>query len=212
MRGQLAEVRRLADVRPLDRLSSIRVKLGSITVLAVLVTIGTLYVLIGFALRNSEREVALRQSLGSARDLSAQAFDAVGHRTASLPEVAARAGRFVLVVDAAGNVLQASMPVPGTVARALAGSVDTGFVDGLEYVDVEQAGKRFRPPHRPGAFVVLARDGSANFLIVEIGDLAPGARDSDRLELHSRARFEVDAASDGAWQALTHGHRAVPAH
>ena len=39
MRRQLAEVRRLAGVRPLDRLSSIRVKLGSITVLAVLVTI-----------------------------------------------------------------------------------------------------------------------------------------------------------------------------
>ncbi|MEA2502275.1 MAG: hypothetical protein QOD01_2386 [Actinomycetota bacterium] len=123
-------------VRPLDRLSSIRVKLGSITVLAVLVTIGTLYVLIGFALRNSEREVALRQSLGSARDLSTQAFDAGGRRTASLPEAAARAGHFVLVVDAQGEVLQASMPVPGTVAKALAGSVDTGFVDGLEYVGV----------------------------------------------------------------------------
>jgi signal transduction histidine kinase len=123
-------------VRPLDRLSSIRVKLGSITVLAVLVTIGTLYVLIGFALRNSEREVALRQSLGSARDLSAQAFDAGGSRTASLPEAASRAGRFVLVLDAEGKVLQASMPVPGTVAKALAGSVDTGFVDGLEYVGV----------------------------------------------------------------------------
>ena len=121
MRRQLAEVRRLADVRPLDRLSSIRVKLGSITVLAVLVTIGTLYVLIGFALRNSEREVALRQSLGSARDLSAEAFDAQGHRTASLPEAAARVGRFVLVVDGQGQILQASMPVPGTVARALAG-------------------------------------------------------------------------------------------
>ncbi|HEY4939018.1 MAG TPA: ATP-binding protein [Actinomycetota bacterium] len=136
MRRQLAEVRRLADVRPLDRLSSIRVKLGSITVLAVLVTIGTLYVLIGFALRNSEREVALRQSLGSARDLSTQAFDAGGRRTASLPEAAARAGHFVLVVDAQGEVLQASMPVPGTVAKALAGSVDTGVVDGLEYVGV----------------------------------------------------------------------------
>jgi signal transduction histidine kinase len=136
MRRQLAEVRRLADVRPLDRLSSIRVKLGSITVLAVLVTIGTLYVLIGFALRNSEREVALRQSLGSARDLSAEAFDAGGRRTASLPEAAARAGRYVLVVDAQGEVLHASMPVPGSVAKALAGSVDTGFVDGLEYVGV----------------------------------------------------------------------------
>src|SRR5260370_37842434 len=109
-------------VRPLDRLSSIRVKLGAITVLAVLVTIGTLYVLVGFALRNSEREVALRQSLGSARDLAAQAFDAHGHRTASLPEAAARVARVVLVVDDQGQSLHASMPVPGTGARALAGS------------------------------------------------------------------------------------------
>ena len=136
MRKQLADVRRLADVRPLDRLSSIRVKLGSITVLAVLVTIGTLYVLIGFALRNSEREVALHQSLGSARDLAAQAFDAGGHPAAALPDAAGRAGRFVLVVDAQGGVLQSSMPVPSTVTKALAGSVDTGFVNGLEYVGV----------------------------------------------------------------------------
>jgi len=67
---------------------------------------------------------------------AAQAFDAVGRGTASLPEAAARAGRFVLVLDAEGKVLQASMPVPGTVAKALAGSVDTGFVDGLEYVGI----------------------------------------------------------------------------
>jgi signal transduction histidine kinase len=136
MRRQLAEVRRLADVRPLDRLSSIRVKLGSITVLAVLVTIGTLYVLIGFALRNSEREVALRQSLSSARDLAAQAFDAGGGQAATLAEASGRAGRFVVVVDARGAVLQSSMPIPGTTAKALAGSVDTGRVDGLEYVGV----------------------------------------------------------------------------
>ncbi len=133
---RLAEVRRLADVRPLDRLSSIRVKLGSVTVLAVVVTIGTLYVLIGFALRNSEREVAFRQSLRSARDLAALAFDPAGNRSPALPEAAGRAGRFALVVDARGDVLQSSMPVPPTVSKALAGSVDTGVVEGLEYVGV----------------------------------------------------------------------------
>lgn len=136
MKKQLAEVRRLAEVRPLDRLSSIRVKLGSVTVLAVVVTIGTLYVLIGFALRNSEREVAFRQTLRSARDLAALAFDAGGDRSAALPEAAGRAGRFAVVVDARGSVLQSSMPVPASVGKALAGSVDTGVADGLEYVGV----------------------------------------------------------------------------
>ena len=136
VKHQLAEVRRLAEVHPLDRLRSIRVKLGSVTVLAVIVTIGTLYVLVGYALRNSEREVAFRQSLRSARDLATQAFDAAGARSPILSEASGRAGRFALVLDAGGHVLSSSMPVPPTVSKALAGSVDTGVVDGVEYVGV----------------------------------------------------------------------------
>jgi signal transduction histidine kinase len=123
----------LTDVRPLDRLSSIRAKLGSVTVLAVVVTIGLLYVLVGFALR---RDLTFRQSLENAHDLAAIAFDASGAPAASLAELVARTGRPTVVVDEGGRVLERGMPVPRTVGKALAGSVDTGEVGGVEYVGV----------------------------------------------------------------------------
>ena len=123
----------LTDLRPLDRLSSIRAKLGSVTVFAVVVTIGLLYVLVGFALR---RDLMFRQSLEAAHDLAAVAFDGAGVPAPSLAELAGRAGRATLVVDAQGHVLQRGMRTPGTVGTALAGSVDTGVVNGVEYVGV----------------------------------------------------------------------------
>ena len=43
-------------MRPLDRLPSIRAKLGSVIVFAVAVTILILYIAMGFALRRSERD------------------------------------------------------------------------------------------------------------------------------------------------------------
>lgn len=129
-------MKKVLDLRPLDRLPTIRAKLGSITVFAVAVTIISLYALVGFALRDSLREIATRQSLQSARDLASQAFDVSGGASSSLPAAAARAGRFALVVDASGKVLQESMPLPASVAKALAGSVDQGEADGLEYVGV----------------------------------------------------------------------------
>ena len=43
-------------MRPLDRLPSIRAKLGSVIVFAVAVTILILYIAVGFALRRSERD------------------------------------------------------------------------------------------------------------------------------------------------------------
>src|SRR6266852_7508519 len=75
-----------------------------------------------------------------------------------------------------------------------------------------EARKRMGAPHRPGAIVVLARYGGPDLLLVEVGDFAAGPRDRDRLKLHSRAHFQIDAAPHGAGQALAHGNRAVPAH
>ncbi|GAC1366169.1 MAG: hypothetical protein NVSMB32_10270 [Actinomycetota bacterium] len=129
-------MKRLADFRPVDRLPTIRAKLGSITVFAVAVTIMSLYVLVGFALRDSEHELAFRQSLKSAHDLATQAIGPNGAAAPELPAAAGRAGRFALVADAQGKVLQQSMPLPPTVAKVLAGSVDSGVTAGIEYVGV----------------------------------------------------------------------------
>jgi signal transduction histidine kinase len=128
--------RRIVSFRPLDRLPTIRSKLGSITVFAVAVTIISLYVLVGFALRDSARELAFRQSLKAAHDLAAQAFDANGTPSGDIQAATSRAGRFALVVGAQGGVLQTSMPRPLTIGKALAGAVDSGVVSGVDYVGV----------------------------------------------------------------------------
>ncbi|MGH2719183.1 MAG: sensor histidine kinase [Actinomycetota bacterium] len=130
-------MRNLLDRQPLERLPTIKAKLGTITVFAVAVTVVCLYVLVGYALRDSESEVAFRQSLSAARELSGNAFGSGGSPSAALSAAAARAGRFALVVDAQDHVLQESMPLPPSTAKALDGSpVDTGVVDGVSYVGV----------------------------------------------------------------------------
>ncbi|HWD07758.1 MAG TPA: ATP-binding protein [Actinomycetota bacterium] len=129
-------MRNLLDRRPLERLPTIKAKLGTITVFAVAVTVACLYVLVGYALRDSESEVAFRQSLSAARELSGVAFGPNGVPSATLGAAAARAGRFALVVDAQGHVLQESMPTPKSIYKSLDGSVDTGVVDGVSYVGV----------------------------------------------------------------------------
>src|SRR5579883_1264779 len=130
-------MRNLLDRQPLERLPTIKAKLGTITVFAVAVTVACLYVLVGYALRDSESELAFRQSLSSARALAGDAFTASGAPSPSLSAAVARAGRFALVVDAQDHVLQASMPVPKTIDKALNGSsFDSGVVDGVSYVGV----------------------------------------------------------------------------
>ena len=135
--SRLRRLRRWAlNVRPLDRLPTIRSKLGSITVFAVVVTIASLYVLVGFALRDSARDLAFRQSLKAAHDLAAGAFTSTGAPSPDLALALSRAGRFALVVDAQGGVLQDSMPKPPTISRALSGAVDTGVMGDVDYVGV----------------------------------------------------------------------------
>ena len=65
-------------MRPLDRLPSIRAKLGSVIVFAVAVTILIMYIAVGFALRQSDRDRELRQLVGQAQVVAALSFNPVG--------------------------------------------------------------------------------------------------------------------------------------
>ena len=65
-------------MRPLDRLTSIRAKLGSVIVFAVAVTILIMYVAIGFALRKSDRDREFRAAVAEAKGLQTLAFGPTG--------------------------------------------------------------------------------------------------------------------------------------
>jgi signal transduction histidine kinase len=122
-------------MRPLDRLPSIRAKLGFVIVFAVAVTILIMYVTVGFALRKSERDRQFRQLVGQANAVAAVGFSANGHPAMgtlrrALAELPGRA----VVVDATGTAVAGDLPVPATVDRALSGKLDTGVAGSLEYI------------------------------------------------------------------------------
>lgn len=122
--------------RPLDRLHSIRAKLGSVVVFAVAVTIVILYIAVGFALRTLERDREFRELLGEARGISALGFTSLGNPSPALLRATEQVTGPVLVLDRFGQPLVGDMPVPETIARALAGSVDTGTIGSMEYIGV----------------------------------------------------------------------------
>ena len=62
--------------RPLDRLTSIRAKLGSTVVIAVALALAISYVLIAFALRNSPRDSEAIDALSLARQVATGRIDA----------------------------------------------------------------------------------------------------------------------------------------
>jgi signal transduction histidine kinase len=125
-------------MRPLDRLPSIRAKLGSVIVFAVAVTILIMYVAVGFAFRQYERDRRFRELLIRTRTISALGFDSAGRPSAPLLAAIKRLSKRnrVVVVDAVGNRLLGDLPVPSTVARALGGQVDTGQMANQEYIGV----------------------------------------------------------------------------
>jgi signal transduction histidine kinase len=121
---------------PLDRLRSIRAKLGSVIVFAVAVTILIMYISVGFALRKSERDREFRSLLGQARSVAALGFTAEGQPSPALRKaISANPGQAV-VVDANGNAVAGTLKVPDTVQRVLAGNVDTERVGSREYIGV----------------------------------------------------------------------------
>jgi signal transduction histidine kinase len=122
--------------RPLERLHSIRIKLGSVVVFAVAVTIVILYIAVGFALRMLERDREFRELLGEARGISALGFTSLGDPSAALLRATEQVSGPVVVLDRFGQPLVGDMPVPDTVGRALAGSVDTSTTGSIEYIGV----------------------------------------------------------------------------
>ena len=123
-------------LRPLHQVSSIRVKLGSVVVFAVAVTILIMYVAVGFALRTSERDREFRESLGEARGVAALGFKANGDPSGALDRARSQVSRPIVVIDADGDRLAGDMNVPKTVGRVLAGNVDTGTLGTEEYLGV----------------------------------------------------------------------------
>lgn len=122
-------------MRPLDRLPTIRAKLGSVIVFAVAVTILIMYVAVGFALRKSERDRELRQLLGQAQVVAALSFTPAGEPSRSLKRVTEQLPNPVVVVDRSGKRLAGNLEIPST-QRALAGAVDTETHGRIEYLGV----------------------------------------------------------------------------
>jgi signal transduction histidine kinase len=123
-------------MRPLDRLPTIRSKLGSVIVFAVAVTILIMYIAVGFALRESDRDRELRQLLGQAQGVAALSFTPTGTPSRQLNRVIGQVPNPVVVVDDSGKVLAGDLEVPATVHRALAGAVDTATNGRIEYLGV----------------------------------------------------------------------------
>jgi signal transduction histidine kinase len=123
-------------MRPLDRLPTIRAKLGSVIVFAVAVTIFILYVAVGFAFRQFERNREFRELLGEAKGIAALAFTSTGTPSRSLAERLQQLPGPVVVVDASGRSLAGDLTVPPTVQRVLSGAVDTGTTGNQEYLGV----------------------------------------------------------------------------
>jgi signal transduction histidine kinase len=125
-----------APMRPLDRLPTIRAKLGSVIVFAVAVTILILYIAVGFAFRQFERNREFRELLGEARGVAALAFTPAGAPSRSLDQRIKQLPGPVVVVDASGRSLGGDLVVPPTVRRALDGDIDTGTTGNQEYLGV----------------------------------------------------------------------------
>jgi signal transduction histidine kinase len=122
-------------MRPLDRLPSIRAKLGFVIVFAVAVTILIMYVTVGFALRKSERDRQFRQLLGQANAIAAVGFATNGRPAMNtLNRALAEFDGRAVVVDGAGAVVAGDLTVPSTVVLALSGKLDTGVSGTIEYI------------------------------------------------------------------------------
>ncbi|MFN2590937.1 MAG: ATP-binding protein [Actinomycetota bacterium] len=120
-------------IRPFDRLPSIRAKLGSVIVFAVAVTILIMYVAIGFALRDSERQRQTQELNNEVERIANFALNARGRLTPGFLQALREQPSPALVLDPRGRRIAGTLPVPRTVARVLAGSPDRGVEDGFEY-------------------------------------------------------------------------------
>jgi signal transduction histidine kinase len=128
-------------MRPLDRLPSIRAKLGSVIVFAVAVTILIMYVAVGFALRRSEGDRQFSTASDEAKAVAALAFGPAGAPSHALAkQLQNLPGRIVVVGLPQGNVLYKGfepLPPESSFQRLLQGSpFDRRRVGSQEYVGV----------------------------------------------------------------------------
>jgi signal transduction histidine kinase len=123
-------------MRPLDRLPSIRAKLGSVIVFAVAVTILIMYVTVGFALRKSELDREFRELFGEAKGVAALSFNQAGKPSSSLKRVIGDLAPRVVVVDSTGTRVAGELPIPSSVRHALSGDVDSQREGTTEYLGV----------------------------------------------------------------------------
>jgi len=121
---------------PLDRLTSIRIKLGSVIVFAVAVTILMMYVGVGFAVRRSVRDRQFNELSVEANAISAFGFSASGRPSTALLHAIANQPNGVVVVDSDRDSLVGEFPIPPTVDRAVAGHIDNGVIGNQEYLGV----------------------------------------------------------------------------
>lgn len=150
-------------MRPLDRLPSIRAKLGSVIVFAVAATILIMYVTVGFALRKYERDHELRQLVVEERVVATLAFKADGTPSKSLRSVVARVSHSnpVAVVDANGVRIAGSFDPPASAHQVLTdGATDTGTASGMEYLGVAVT----RSGRVVGAVYIAQRVGGGGIL------------------------------------------------
>ena len=154
-------------MRPLDRLPSVRAKLGSVIVFAVAVTILIMYVAIGFALRKSDRDREFRAAVAEAKGLQTLAFGPTGTpiQPTRLQRLLVNAPNRVIVIDASDHRVigdQRLITLQSTsVPRLLSGqsSFDTGKIGSLEYVGVPVS----RDKRVVGAVYVAYHVGGSGF-------------------------------------------------
>jgi signal transduction histidine kinase len=119
--------------RPLDRLPSIRAKLGSVIVFAVAVTILIMYLTVGFALRKKEQGQQFLILQQQTQTVVAAGFSDSGNPTAALTRVLDKYQRPAVIIGPGGSLLVEEFTVPSTVGRVLHGQTDTGTAGGYEY-------------------------------------------------------------------------------
>ena len=127
-------------MRPLDRLPSIRAKLGAVIVFAVAVTILIMYLAVGFALRKSDRDRQLPQAIDQAKTVQALSFGAGGLPSRNIGGLLAHVPGPVFVIDDSGRVLfngfPGHPPAAGVTRFQTGTPFDTGTTGTLAYVGV----------------------------------------------------------------------------
>jgi signal transduction histidine kinase len=170
-------------MRPLDRLFSIRAKLGAVIVFAVAVTILIMYVAVGFALRKSDRDRQFISAAQEATAVAAFAFRANGLPSVSLQHQMTEVSSPVVIADPASQYVyfqgfptdaqgRLIAPTFDQIERLFQGrsSFDNGKVGTLGYVGVpvtrgqQIVGAVYIGYHVEGGGVFGAAKGTAHLI------------------------------------------------